>query len=313
MKYKLYHGTSPYLSLSAVHTYIDDLVKKTPSISPTLLEADSLNARDIIDSLSSQSLFVSKRVILIKRMYRNKEKGALIEKVMEILKEGESKDILIIWEDQKIKSNTKYYKFFKEEKAIEEIESLNKRTFLTWLRKELDISGLKIEPTAIKELAERTNYDPERCSNEIKKFKLSTDSKIIRKEDIDQLIVDTLEKDIWDLTDAINEGNKVASMKILERLEKQFVDVNYIISMLARNLRLVTLTKSLHEEGKDYREISSILHIPPFTTPSLVRSSRKYTEERISKLYSKLSNLDYQIKSGKIDGNLGLTLICPYL
>ncbi len=313
MKYKLYHGTSPYLSLRAVHTYIDGIAKKSPSAVLTLLEADTLKPKDIVDSISSPSLFSSKRIIFLKRVYKNKEKSILIEKILELLGNGNSEDVLIIWEDQKIKSNTKYYKFFKERRALEEIEDLNKRTFLTWLRQELELNELKIDPVAVKEFAERTNYDPERCASEIKKFKLNHESKIIRKEDIEELIADTLERDIWDLTDAINEGNKVESMQILEKLNQQFVDVNYIISMLARNLRLITLTKSLNEDGTDYRKISSILKIPPFTTPSLVKSSKKYTEERISRLYSKLSNLDYQIKTGKIDGNLGLTLICPYL
>ncbi|KUK75911.1 MAG: DNA polymerase III subunit delta, partial [candidate division WS6 bacterium 34_10] len=41
--------------------------------------------------------------------------------------------------------------------------------------------------------------------------------------------------------------------------------------------------------------------------------SKQYSEEKIKLLYSKLSNLDYQIKTGKIEPNLGLTLICPFL
>ena len=246
-------------------------------------------------------------------MYKNKEKSVLIEEIIKLLKQNSGDDYIIFWEDQKIKSNTKYYKFFKEENSIEETSKLDKRTFFTWLRKELELNELKIDQSVIKELAERTNYDPERCTNEIKKFRLNNPDRIIKKEDLDILTTDTLEKDIWDLIDAINQSDKVKSMTILEKLSSQFVDVNYTLSMLARNLRLITLTKSLLEKKKEYREISSLLKIPPFTTPSLVKSTSKYTYEKILMLYSKLSNLDYQIKTGRIDGNLGLVLICPYL
>jgi DNA polymerase-3 subunit delta len=96
-------------------------------------------------------------------------------------------------------------------------------------------------------------------------------------------------------------------------MTSQGADANYILSMLARNLRLLYLTKTLDEEGKGYKEISSALKIPPFTTPSLIKTSKQYSEEKIKLLYSKLSNLDYQIKTGKIEPNLGLTLICPFL
>ena len=313
MKYKLYHGTSSYLSLKEVHIYINNLRKKNSSISIITLEADSGNPRDILDSISSPSLFSSQRLLFLKRTYKNKEKSILTERIIEILKEKNNNDYLILWEDHKIKSNTKYYKFFKENKAVEEIDLPNKRTFFSWLRKELDENNLKIDQSVIKELAERTNYDPERCSNEIKKFKLNNPDSIIRKEDIESLTADTLEEDIWKLIDAINLEDKVRSINILEKLSKQFVDVNYITSMLARNLRLITLTKYLSDENKQYREIASTLKIPPFTVPSLIRSSSKYSDEKIKKIYMKLSNLDYQIKTGRIDGNLGLTLICPYL
>lgn len=313
MKYKLYHGKSSYLSLEAVHEHLQEEREKTPSRGYQLLEVDSMSSKDVLDELTSPSLFSEKRIIFLKRIYRNKEKKLLLEEILAILKDNSTDDLFIFWEDQKIKSNTRYYKFFKEAKAVEEFDQLNKRTFFTWLRKELEKNDLKIDQSVIKELAERTNYDPERCVNEIKKFKLNNNGKIIEKEDIEKFTSDTLQKDIWDLVDSINSGEKETSIKILERLSNQFVDVNYIISMLVRNLRLITLVKFLLEQGKDYREISSTLKIPPFTTPSLVRSSSKYTNQKLTTLYTKLSNLDHKIKTGKLDGRLGLTLICPYL
>ena len=137
--------------------------------------------------------------------------------------------------------------------------------------------------------------------------------KIIEKEDIEILTADTLEKEIWDLTDAINQQDKEKSISILERLSSQSTDANYILAMLARNLRLLYLAKQLSDEGKSYKEISSLLKIPPFTTPSLIKASSQYSDKKIAFLYSKLSNLDFQIKTGKIEPNLGLTLICPFL
>lgn len=313
MEYKLYHGNSTYLSLEEVHSHLNKLKEENPTISVDILEADSKTPREIVDFLTSPSLFSTKRTILIKRLYRNKEKTLLTEALVEILKEGKTDDHIIIWEDQKIRSNTGYYKFFKKNNAVEELDQLNKRTFFTWLRKELEKHELKIDQSVIKKLAERTNYDPERCKNEIEKFKLHNQDKIIREEDIEELTADTLEKEIWDFTDAINMQNKEKSVTILERLTSQGVDANYILSMLARNLRLLYLTKTLDEKGKGYKEISSALKIPPFTTPSLIKASKQYSEEKIKMLYSKLSNLDYQIKTGKIEPTLGLTLICPFL
>ncbi len=302
MTYKLYHGSSPYLSLRALKQDI----KNFTDVKFQIINAETRDSQEIFDKVGSTSLFESQRGIILKRLYKNKDKDRLIENLLAIVDKNNSEDIIYFWEDEKIRVNTKYLKFFSKNSAVEEYDELNKRVFATWLKEELDESGLKIDSTTQKLLAERTNYDPERCANEIKKLKLDPEMDT-------RYVADTLEKDIWSLIDAINHKDRSQSMSILENLYKQNNDPNYILSMLARNLRIMTLAKYLNEQGKSFKEICSILRIPPFTLPSILDSSKGYEWKNIQQIYKKLANLDQQIKTGKIDGNLGLTLICPYL
>lgn len=313
MKYKLYHGSSHYLSLEAAHEYIDSIKNKKTGIEILKINADTTDSQTILDALTSQNLFISERVLFIKRLYKNKKKDELIPLITNILETTSSKDIVVIWEDQKVKANTKYYKFFKKENNEESFDLLNKRTFFTWLREELKKQGMKMEAVATKDIAERTNYDPERCTNELKKLKLLLDDREIKKEDLETLITNTLERDIWSLIDSINEADTPRSTKILEKLLSQAVDVNYIISMIGRNLRLVTLTRHLLDEGKSSSEIASILKLAPWTIHPLIKSSKDYSEKKIKYLYTKLSNLDFQIKKGLIEPKLGITLLSSVL
>ncbi len=302
MIYKLYHGSSPYLSLEALKQDI----KQYSDIKFQIINAESKNPQEIYDQVGSNSLFESRRGIVIKRLYKNKEKDKLIESLLVVIEKNATEDIIYFWEDEKLRVNTKYLKFFVKTSSANQYDELNKRTFATWLKEELKKNGLEMEGTLQKLLAERTNYDPERCANEIKKLKLDPQADT-------RYITDTLENDIWNLIDSINQKNRIQSLNILENLYKQNSDPNYILSMLARNLRIMTLVKYLNEQGKSFKEICSMLRIPPFTLPSILDSSKKYEWKNITQIYKKLANLDHQIKTGKIDGNLGLTLICPYL
>lgn len=309
----MYHGNSPFLSLEALNTKLEHLKATNPLVEISFLEAETSDPNKIVDEILSQSLFSSTRIFIIKRIYRNKKKELFLEKILNLIEQNTSKDIVLFWEDQKIKSNTKYYKFFLKGNNIEEQDALNKRTFIPWAKARIAKSELKIEANALKELSERTNYDPERLNMEIEKFRLNDEKKSISIDDVESLTTDTLERDIWSLIDAINESDTVKSMNILENLNKQSVDPNYIISMLARNLRLITLTKFLLEKDSSSREIASALKVPPFLVPNLIKGAKKYSTERLVTIFTKLSNLDFQIKTGQIDGVLGLTLICPYL
>lgn len=301
MTYKLYHGSSPYLSLKALKKEAN-----TYDIGFQVINAEITDSQNIFDSLSSRSLFSSQKGLIIKRLYKNKDKERLIENILVLLKNDSSTNILLFWEDEKVRSTTKYYKFFKSKSLVEEYDEMNKRSFMSWLKEELKDENINIDTVTQKILAEKTNYDPERCTNEIQKMKLDPDFNL-------ENISNTFENDIWSLIDAINTKDKAKSMNILENLYTQNNDPNYILSMIARNLRLLTLVKYLNEKGSSFKEICSTLRIPPFTLPTILDTSKRYDKKAIIQIYQKLANLDKQIKTGKINGQLGLTLICPYL
>jgi len=101
--YKLYHGENIFLSLRAVHNTLNQEFSNNDIIQ---IDADTLSADKIIDSIYSPSLFSTPKIYFVKRVYKNKERKTLLEDLLNILS---TKNIsMLIWEDQKIKSNTKY-------------------------------------------------------------------------------------------------------------------------------------------------------------------------------------------------------------
>jgi len=169
--------------------------------------------------------------------------------------------------------------------------------------------GLDMNREVVTLLCTYSNYDTQRLENNIKKLYLLELNKKIEKEDVRNVIADTLEDDIWKLLDEMNK-TKGQPLKILERILSQRVDPKYIFPMIARNMRLITMTKYLLDHHYKYSEIASIVGVPPFTVKTLVEASDKYDWDKIMSKYEKLCNLDYEIKIGRIDPKLGLTLFC---
>lgn len=305
--YKLYIGNETYLSFKNARIALKELIENTDS-EYISIDAEKIDSSKIIDLLSSQSLFNKPRVLFIKRLYKNKDKESLIPSLFEYL-EKSSTDNVILWEDQKVSSITKYVKFFKSKKLLEEYNKLTKPSFNKYARELCLEYNLSIDNQLINTLSNYSNYSVERLENSIKKIKLLSNSETVTKNEIDSIVVDTLEQDIWILLDEMN-SSQGKPLLVLERILKQGIDSKYILPMIARNLRLITLTKYLITNSSSFSEIASLLKIPPFTVRPLVEASNKYDWEQIKSKYEKLSNLDYEIKIGKIDSKLGLTLFC---
>ena len=276
---------------------------------PTLFSPteEKKQSTEIIEILTSNSLFSDRRVLFLKRIYRNKDKDKLIPFLLEYLEKNE-KDNLIIWEDQKVSSATKYVKYFKERKLLEEHNKLNKIGFKKYVKDLCVENNISLNSYLIDVLSEYSNYDTQRIENSIKKLKL-LEKETVSEEDIHLIVANTVENDIWKLLDEIN-SKEGKPLNILENLFKQKIDPLYIIPMIARNLRLITLTKYLLSNNASNSDIASAVKIPPFIVKPLVDTAHRYEWDKIRSRYEKLSNLDYEIKIGRIDARLGLTLFC---
>ena len=307
--HKLYIGNETYISLLQAKKFVT-VLRENSDLEYITLDAEKVKASDLVDLLSSPSLFNSSRLIFLKRVYRNKEKESIVNFLLEYLPSNRT-DRIVIWEDQKVSAVTRYVKFFKSNNQLEEYTKFNKRSFLTWAKDSIKQMDINIDSNAINLLSTYSNYDSQRFENNLKKLKLiGKDS--ITEEDIREFSPDTLEEDIWKLLDEINSENG-KPLLILENLLKNDIDPHFIIAMILRNIRLLTMTKYLVEKNTQYSQMASILKIPPFTLSPLVNASHKYTTERVNKIYEKLSSLDYEIKVGRIEPKLGLTLLCTIL
>jgi len=307
--YKLYIGNETYLSFTQARKFVKNLCDES-TFEYLSVDAERIKAGELIDILSSNSLFSTQRVIFLKRVYRNKERESIISFLLEYLKSNTT-DYIIIWEDQKVSSVTKYVKFFKQKNLLEEYTKLNKRSFASWAKNILNDENLNLSNNALDLLIQYSNYDTERFENSLKKLKLLENTQI-SEEEIKELYPNTLEEDIWKFLDEINTQNG-QPLLILENLFKQDIDPNYIISMIVRNVRLITMAKCMIKKNSSYSEIASVLKIPPFTVGPIVNSANRYTNEKIVTVYEKLSSLDYEIKVGGIEPKLGLTLLCTIL
>lgn len=305
--YKLFIGNETYISLKNAKLIANKILHENNS-EYISIDGEKTESSKIVDLFTSQSLFNTSRVIFIKRLYKNKDKDDLIPSLLVHL-EKEITDNIILWEDQKVSSITRYVKFFKSRNQLEEYNKLNKPSLLKYAKQLCTEYGLNIDNSLINTICTYSNYNPERLENSIKKLKLLSMDNTISKEDIDKIVEDTLEEDIWKLLDEMNSPQG-KPLYILEKIFNQGIDSKYILPMIARNLRLVTLTKYLITQGTQFQQIASLLKIPPFTVRPLVEASNKYNWDKIKNKYEKLCNLDYEIKIGKIDPKLGLTLFC---
>lgn len=308
----LYHGKNTFLSKqkadAAVNRIKQSLLEHTVSFDFKIIDASVAQASTIIDEIQTPPMLTPHKVLLIKRLTQNPRKEFLIETIMHELEHpGETLD-LIIWEDSKLPANLKFVKALKKFKAIDESVPMNKWAFRKWAQESAQSRGLSLPADAAHLLADRMNYDPERLIHELSKLKLTGKDRL-SEHDIEQLCPDTLEHSIWELIDMINSGNPEKAEHILDRILQQGNDPQFVLLMIARNVRIILLTKLLQEQGATVSDIARKIKTPPFTISSIRSNAREMSIQRLTRMYDKLSNIDYSAKTGQLDIALALNIL----
>ncbi len=316
---RLFHGKSKYLSQQLAKSFLQqrqqELRDSNIPFDVITIDASQKTADQILLEMETPSLFSVHKILYVKRLSLNKEKDLMFQSIIgKSSSTATDTNTLILWEDTKLAKNLRIIKALAQQKAVFESPELddpkkqNRRIFKTWAREAVLNADLRMSPDTISLLSDRSNYNTERFSGELAKLAL-LGKKTITESDIETYCPDTLEHTVWQLIDAINEGNAREAEGHLESMIRQGNDPHLILLMLARNVRLILLTKLLTEKGLNMYQIAQKVKAPPFTIATLQKSARSIPQERLATLYDKISNIDYSEKTGQLDLSLALHIL----
>jgi DNA polymerase-3 subunit delta len=304
--FTLYHGNNSFLSLREAKARFKQLKEEHPTFTSSLINADQTEAEEIVSNYDTGDMFSDGKILFIKRILKNRSKEELLSYIAERVNKEDSALFVILWEEQKVASNTKYYKMLNSTQYS--YDSLNKRDFISWATNELKEEGFKLDNRLINAISESANFDSERFCNILDKLKLLENQKI-SLADITEVSTDTYEHEIWALIDSINRNNKIESFNIIDRMFEQKVEPLYILSMIVRNLRQLIQIKYLLSTNLDKNSIGARLKIHPYPLTALIKNAEVSDFNRLSVIYKKLYDRDYEIKIGNIEPEIGLTLM----
>lgn len=260
------------------------------------LEESSLVS--VLEDLNTYSLFGDKKLVIVKNYDFTKD----VDKLTKYL-ENQNDNILIFTNNKKptLKKDVQTI-FNKNVKTID----FSKSDTLDYIKEEL--KDYKISNMNAILLKDYCNDNYSKIQKEIEKLKLyKEDDKEITDKDIKTVVKKSFDGNIFDLTNAVLLNDKDKIFKCFYEQIDNNVDELSIISILYNNFRLIYKIKLLLQTNSD-EEIISILKLHPYRYKKLKELTYNYSEERLLKLIKKLSNIDINIKSGKIDKKLALEL-----
>ncbi len=307
----LFTGTAEIFIQNRIQRIISSFDKRQISIIKYDMETTPI-VRVLEDACTLPLLEDIKIIILRNPIFlETSESNADSKAFIKYLKNPNDETILIIdATNRKLNNSNEIYKTLKLTADIIDYSDTEEIEIKGWIRRTCQASGIEITDSAIDLFLEYINSDQVRMVNELEKMiDYSIDSKLIDENVVKLLVTKDLSKEIFNLINAIINQDVAKTNQIYQLLSSSTKDVSSIIGMISNSFKELLTTSKLLKSGYGQNDIARFYNISPGRAYYMIKDAKNFKTEILEQYVIKMADLDYKIKTGRIDKNIGIELL----
>ena len=213
----------------------------------------------------------------------------------------------------KVDVRFKAFQTLKKRGYLHVFAPLRDQALAGWLRTEARARKLTLAPEAAEALATAAGPDLGRLSQALDLLALYADGKAIGVDDVEDLIAETRQRGVFELTKAIGAGNVGRALALLTNMLRNREPALRIQFMLARHLRQVWRAKELFASGAGRNDIAAGVGINPFFLDDVLVPARRMSRASLERAFERLYVADVELKSSKLDPEIALSRLVQTL
>ncbi len=217
---------------------------------------------------------------------------------------------ILVFTDGAVSQNNPLLRVLQPHCEIHVENAPTRDSLAVWIKNRAEGKGTAIAPQAVAALAGLLNNDLWALDRELEKLSLYCSGRAIEEADVRQMVAQAREASIFAAVDAILDGNPGAAVGLLRQLARDGRDPSYIITMVARQLRLIALAKELGQGGMAQNDIGSQIGVTArYPLQKTMEQSRRLSWEDLKVRYRRLLEADLAIKRGLQEPDAALELM----
>jgi DNA polymerase-3 subunit delta len=252
-------------------------------------------------------LFSKKRVILVEVRNRKNENLTKSDEnlLKNFFSSFPSHCILIIRAD-KCDKRRPLYKFFTSLPSNicfqVEFKLLKANQLLLWIDEKVKSNGKIIGFSEKQKLIDIVGNDLRNLNNELEKLiAFIGDRREIRSEDIEEVTGHIKSFALWEFTESLEKFDFEKSLSIFQKLLKEGYHPLVILSFLTQFFHnLLSIKLIMKEQDVDFNSIAENLSMPYFKTRDFIELANKFSESELKYLINRLHQLELKLKTSSV-------------
>ena len=315
-------GKEDYL----IRFYANALIKKYVSdacrpIDLVTLEGDFLSVDKVKESLETVSLMSERKVVFLPEFtpaagkaikgFTDADVKELID-YFSMIPEGSLLLITASETDEAKAKKNKVRTAVEKYGTVYDFQSLNEGQLQNFIEKRFRAAGKTYAPSVIRMIMSESGYGNKaidyslyNLENDLKKIIAHSDGQIT-PDDVNKVLASNPENNVFAMLDAIGRNRKDEAFRLLHNLLQSGTPVFNLLRLITGQLELILAVKEMREEGMSLPQMQKTLGIHQFRVKKAMAVTGQYSMKDLRAALSAAYEVDENIKTGLMDGQLAL-------
>ena len=302
-----FYGEDSYSIVKKTAEFRRGFVEKNSDFNFTLLDGEKITYEKYWNSVNSLPFLGDKRLVIVKNIFQNPSKDIRAE-ISKTLDKIPKENIVLFSDTVMPDKRESFFKKLAKEKTTYYFAPLFGSKLSSWIdQKVAELGEIKFTPAAKSKLILYAGADLWRLENEISKLyftAVALNRTEIDENSVENLVEPNLEIKAFALNDALVRQDTKAALISLENLLKNGEEELRLFNLIVYQFRTMIILSDLTSEPSS--KIAGITKLNPFVVSKTLPFLRRFNQEKIFTEYSRLNQLDVEIKTGRITSELAL-------
>lgn len=282
-------GGDVFLISKTISIFKKKLITEFEELNFDLFDSENYNMRNIINSANGLPFGITQKLVVIKELSKlNKEDELFLQSYC--LNPNPSTILLIA-------SNEKVLEKFENVEKID-CSVLSENSLLKLIASECKKNQKTMSVDAGKLLIQKCDSDTSKIVNEVTKLCFYSEENLITAEQVAEVVTDSLELDIFKLTNSLSDKKSDATLQIVKNLLQAKVEPSIIISAISNNFRRMFLASISTDLTND--SLADKLGVKSYAIVKAKENAKKFSVKNLKRINELLTETDYMLKSGQM-------------
>jgi DNA polymerase III subunit delta len=303
------YGSESYLLKQKLEQVIERAkARGTTDDGITKIDGGEAKLGQVRQALSAGSLFSAGRVVIIRDWLAN-HPASDNDRLVELLEGAAESTVIAVAEfsepDRRLGAVKRLGKLASKSWQFAPLEP---GPAVQWLTETAAERSIKFDRAIARKVVDLAGTDLWLLSNELDKLGAAARGQAVTEAMVDHLVASQEEGNIWELVDALGQGDGRRAAKHLRQLMADGEPPLRIFAMVVRQYRILLGVRSLLEAGASDAQMARQLGAHPFAIKKARTPAGKYSVDDLKSIFDQLADLDLAMKTGRRDPEEALEL-----